>query len=105
MSNTISFEALAKNTINTTMNGSHSPFRDALKQGFNLIGNTIATADAVVTVARYNAELFKLESAQEFLVGAQELDQRTTRSAMMRQLENLEYAKAMQAQRPVEPIE
>jgi len=92
---TINFEQLANLTVQQTMEGSDTPFRDALQAGFNLVGNTIATADALVCGIRYYAEDWKHESAHDFINKSAKLDQKATESTLMRQLRNKELLKAM----------
>lgn len=84
----INFEQLANQTVKQTMEGSDTPFRDALQAGFNLVGNTIATADALVCGIRYYAEDWKHESAHDFIHKSAKLDEKQSHYQLRRELEN-----------------
>jgi len=91
----INFESLANATVKQTMEGSDTPFRDAISSFFSLTGNTLATADALVCGIRYYAEDWKHESAHDFIHKSARLDEKQTHYALRRELENRALLQAM----------
>jgi hypothetical protein len=91
----LNFEALANATVRSTMEGSNTPFRDAIGSAFSLAGNTIATADALVCGIRYYAEDWKHESANDFIMKSMKLDAKANEQSLRMKLQNAELAKAM----------
>lgn len=98
MQDKINFEALASQTVNRTLQGSDTPFRDALSNAFSLLGNTIATGDAIVCGIRYHAEGFKQESANDFIMQSARLDTKANEQAMARTLRDIQLRKALEAE-------
>lgn len=94
----INFEALANATVRQTMEGSDTPFRDAIGSLFSLAGNTLATADAMVCGIRYYAEDWKHESAHDFIHKSARLDEKQSHYMLRRELENQAMLKARNAE-------
>lgn len=93
-------QQVVQSHINAVTDGTNSPFRDMLSNGFNAVSHSFATISNVAGVARIHSAGFLAEACGEVLETARKLDEKNYHAELLRQLQAQQLMQAQQASTP-----
>lgn len=87
---------VVQNHIDAVTNGSSSPFRDMLSNGFSAVSHTFATVSNVAGIARVHTAGMLAEACGEVHESAKKLDDKNYHAELLRQLQANQLVQAQQ---------